>query len=51
MQSGPSDPQLGAQSLDGKVQILKGVSLQDNVVVYSQQLLREGMKVRVVKQP
>ena len=43
--------EIGAQSLDGKVQILKGVSLQDNVVVYSQQLLREGMKVRVVKQP
>ena len=42
--------EIGAQSLDGKVQILKGVSLQDNVVVYSQQLLREGMKVRVVKQ-
>lgn len=43
--------EIGAQSLDGKVQILKGISLQDNVVVYSQQLLREGMKVRVVKQP
>ena len=43
--------EIGAQSLDGKVQILKGIRLQDNVVVYSQQLLREGMKVRVVKQP
>jgi HlyD family secretion protein len=43
--------EIGAQSLDGKVQILKGINLQDNVVVYSQQLLREGMKVRVVKQP
>ena len=43
--------EIGAQSLDGKVQILKGVNLQDHVVVYSQQLLRDGMKVRAVKQP
>ncbi len=43
--------EIGAQSLDGKVQILKGISLQDHVVVYSQQLLRDGMKVRAVKQP
>ena len=43
--------EIGAQSLDGKVQILKGISLQDNVVVYSQQLLSDGMKVRAVKQP
>jgi HlyD family secretion protein len=43
--------EIGAQSLDGKVQILKGISLQDYVVVYSQQLLRDGMKVRAVKQP
>jgi HlyD family secretion protein len=43
--------EIGAQSLDGKVQIQKGISLQDNVVVYSQQLLQDGMKVRAVKQP
>lgn len=43
--------EIGAQSLDGKVQILNGLSLQDSVVVYSQQLLRDGMKVRAVKQP
>ena len=43
--------EIGAQSLDGKVQVLKGISLQDNVVVYSQQLLSDGMKVRAVKQP
>jgi HlyD family secretion protein len=43
--------EIGAQSLDGKVQILKGLGLQDNVVVYSQQLLQGGMKVRAVKQP
>ncbi|HWR31735.1 MAG TPA: efflux RND transporter periplasmic adaptor subunit [Negativicutes bacterium] len=42
---------IGAQSLDGKVQILKGLSPEDTVVVYSQQLLSEGMKVRVEKQP
>ncbi len=43
--------EIGAQSLDGKVQILTGISLQDHVVVYSQQLLSDGMKVRAVKQP
>ena len=43
--------EIGAQSLDGKVQILTGISLQDTVVVYSQQLLSDGMKVRAVKQP
>lgn len=43
--------EIGAQSLDGKIQILKGISLQDHVVVYSQQLLQSGMKVRAVKQP
>jgi len=43
--------EIGAQSLDGKIQILKGISLQDNVVVYSQQLLQDGMKVRAGKQP
>ncbi len=43
--------EIGAQSLDGKVQIIKGLGLQDSVVVYSQQLLQGGMKVRAEKQP
>ena len=42
---------LGAQSLDGKIQILKGLSAEDTVVVYSRQLLSEGLKVRAEKQP
>ena len=42
---------IGAQSLDGKVQILKGLNSEDTVVVYSQQLLSEGLKVRAEKQP
>jgi len=43
--------EIGAQSLDGKVQIIKGLGLQDSVVVYSQQLLQGGMRVRAEKQP
>ena len=43
--------ELGAQSLDGKIQILKGLGTEDTVVVYSQQLLSEGLKVRAEKQP
>lgn len=42
---------IGAQSLDGKVQILKGLSDGDSVVVYSQQLLSEDMKVRTETKP
>jgi HlyD family secretion protein len=42
---------IGAQSLDGKVQILKGLSPEDSVVVYSQQLLSDGLKVRAEKKP
>ncbi len=41
----------GAQSLDGKVQIRSGVNPGDTVAVYSQQLLSDGMKVRVEKKP
>jgi HlyD family secretion protein len=43
--------EIGAQSLAGNIQILNGLSPEDNVVVYSQQLLSEGMKVRVEKKP
>ncbi len=43
--------EIGAQSLAGKIQILGGLNPDDTVVVYSQQQLNEGMKVRVEKQP
>ena len=42
---------IGTQSLDGKTQILKGLSPEDSVVVYSQQLLSDGMKVRTEQKP
>lgn len=42
---------IGAQSLDGSIQILKGLKPDDAVVVYSRQLLSEGLKVRAVKKP
>ena len=41
----------GAQSLDGKVRIMSGLNPGDIVAVYSQQLLQDGMKVRVGNQP
>lgn len=40
--------QLGAYSLDGQVQVLDGVKLGDEVVVYSQKALRAGTRVQVV---
>jgi HlyD family secretion protein len=40
--------QLGAHSLDGKVQVLKGLSKDDLVVVYSEKALKPGARVRVV---
>ena len=43
--------EIGVQSLDGKIQILKGVNPNDTVVVYSQQLLNEGLKVRTETKP
>ena len=43
--------EIGVQSLDGKIQILKGVNPNDTVVVYSQQLLSEGLKVRTETKP
>ena len=41
----------GAQSLDGNIQILKGLNSEDTVVIYSQQLLSEGLRVRAEKKP
>ena len=43
--------EIGARSLDGKIQILKGINPDDTVVVYSQQLLNEGLKVRTENKP
>lgn len=40
--------QLGAHSLDGKVQVLKGLSKNDLVVVYSEKALQAGARVKVV---
>jgi len=40
--------QLGAHSLDGQVQVLEGVKLGDEVVVYSQKALSAGSRVQVV---
>lgn len=40
--------QFGAQSLDGQVQVLKGLGKTDQVVVYSQKALSEGARISVV---
>jgi HlyD family secretion protein len=40
--------QLGAYSLDGQVQVLRGVKTGDEVVVYSQKALSAGARVQVV---
>ena len=42
---------IGAQTLDGKTQIIDGLNLGDAVVVYSPKQLTSGMNVRVEKQP
>jgi HlyD family secretion protein len=39
---------LGAQSLDGQVQVLEGLNAGDRVVVYSQKALTPGARVQVV---
>lgn len=39
---------LGATSLDGQVQILEGLKAGDEVVVYSQKVLAQGMRVQIV---
>jgi HlyD family secretion protein len=40
--------QLGTQSLDGQVQVLKGLEKSDKVVVYSQKALSSGARISVV---
>lgn len=38
----------GATTLDGRTQVIDGLNEHDEVIVYSQQALREGLKVKVV---
>jgi HlyD family secretion protein len=40
--------QLGANSLDGRVQILRGLTQDDTVVVYSEKALKAGARTKVV---
>lgn len=40
--------QLGSSSLDGMVQVLKGLDKHDRVVVYSEKALKPGVRVKVV---
>ncbi|MDD2880687.1 MAG: efflux RND transporter periplasmic adaptor subunit [Rhodoferax sp.] len=40
--------QLGTQSLDGQVQVLKGLDKNDRVVIYSQKALSNGARISVV---
>jgi HlyD family secretion protein len=40
--------QLGTQSLDGQVQVLKGLTKTDQVVIYSQKALSSGTRISVV---
>jgi len=40
--------QIGASSLDGQVQVLKGLASQDQVVVYSEKALKNGARIKVV---
>lgn len=40
---------LGAQSLDGQVQVLKGLSKDDRVVIYSEKALTAGARIKVVE--
>ncbi len=39
---------LGVQSLDGQVQVLKGLTQDDHVVIYSEKALKPGARVKVV---
>jgi len=41
--------QLGTQSLDGQVQVLKGLEKTDQVVIYSQKALSSGARISVVE--
>ena len=38
----------GVSSLGGRTQVIDGLGAQDEVIVYSQQALHDGLKVRVV---
>lgn len=40
--------QIGVQSLDGQVQVLKGLTKTDQVVIYSQKALQSGARISVV---
>ncbi|WP_062627129.1 efflux RND transporter periplasmic adaptor subunit [Ferriphaselus amnicola] len=40
----------GVATLDGRTQVIDGLSDQDEVIVYSQQALRNGLKVKVVSE-
>ncbi|PKO59002.1 MAG: efflux transporter periplasmic adaptor subunit [Betaproteobacteria bacterium HGW-Betaproteobacteria-18] len=40
--------ELGARSLDGQVQVLKGLEKNDRVVVYSEKALQAGARVKLV---
>lgn len=42
---------IGAQTMDGKTQIIDGLNPGDSVVVYTPKQLAEGMKVRVERKP
>ena len=42
---------VGAQTLDGKTQIIAGLTFDDVIVMYSPKQLTAGMEVRVEKQP
>jgi HlyD family secretion protein len=42
--------QAGLSTLEGRTQILSGLAEGDEVIVYSQQALRAGMKVKAVKE-
>ena len=41
--------QFGTQSLDGQVQVLKGLEKNDRVVIYSQKALSSGVRILVVE--
>jgi len=41
--------QLGTQSLDGQVQVLKGLDKNDQVVIYSQKALSSGARISVLE--
>lgn len=38
----------GVQTMDGKIQIINGLALEDTVIVYSKSKVTEGGRVRMV---